>query len=119
MPIKEDVLYIRKPEDRFRKYEQSFQLSILVYISLPEGNLKQQQFKHEKKKKELGLKSEKTQIRSKMNKKQFCSLELANQKGASSWLNATPLKQYHFDLAESEFRDGIALRYGWEPVKMP
>ena len=30
-----------------------------------------------------------------------------------------PLKQYHFDLAKREFRNGIVLRYGWDPVKMP
>ena len=30
-----------------------------------------------------------------------------------------PLKQYHFDLTKSEFRDGSALRFEWNPVKMP
>ena len=30
-----------------------------------------------------------------------------------------PLKRYHFDLTKSEFRGCIALRYGWDPVKMP
>ena len=29
------------------------------------------------------------------------------------------LKRYHFDLTKTEFCDGIALRYGWDPVKMP
>ena len=39
--------------------------------------------------------------------------------GASSWLNAMPLKRYHFDRTKSELRDGIAVRYLWNPVKMP
>ena len=30
-----------------------------------------------------------------------------------------PLQRYYFDLRESEFRDDIALGYGWVPVKMP
>ena len=41
------------------------------------------------------------------------------EKGASCWLNALPLKRYHFDLTKGEFRDGIALRYGWDHVKLP
>ena len=40
------------------------------------------------------------------------SLELASEEGPSSWL-------YHFNLTKSEFRDGIALCYGWNPMKMP
>ena len=30
-----------------------------------------------------------------------------------------PLNRYQFDLTKIEFRDGIALRYGWDTVKMP
>ena len=47
------------------------------------------------------------------------AMKLSREKGASCWLNVLPLKKYHFDLTKSEFRDGIALRYGWEPVKLP
>ena len=32
--------------------------------------------------------------------------------------NAIPLKKYNFNLCKSEFRDGIALRYCWEPPKL-
>ena len=56
-----------------------------------------------------------------MNKNEIRSLDLANEKGASNWLNDMPLKRYHFDLTKGKFRFrvGIALRYGWDPVKMP
>ena len=40
------------------------------------------------------------------------------EKGASCWLNAIPLKRYTFVLTKGEFRDGIALRYGWDPIKL-
>ena len=45
-----------------------------------------------KKENALGIKSKKTRIRSKLNKNESRLLDLANEKGASSWLNATPLK---------------------------
>ena len=47
------------------------------------------------------------------------ALELASEKGASNWLNALPLSGYNFNLSKSEFRDGIYLRYGWEPTNIP
>ena len=42
------------------------------------------------------------------------TIQLAAEKGASSWLSALPLSIHGFDLTKTEFRDGIALRYTWE-----
>lgn len=45
---------------------------------------------------------------------------LANMKVKSSvWLSAYPLKKHHFDLAPSEFRDALAVRYMRTPTEMP
>jgi len=41
------------------------------------------------------------------------SLELASEKGASTWLNVIPLKEIGFDLNKREFRDALRLRYNW------
>ena len=38
---------------------------------------------------------------------------MACEKGSSSWLSALPLKSYGYCLNKSEFRDAVALRYGW------
>ena len=47
------------------------------------------------------------------------TIQLASEKGASSWLNALPLSKHGFDLTNTEFRDGIALRYTWEAKNEP
>ena len=41
------------------------------------------------------------------------AVDLACEKGASSWLNAIPLKDMNFDLSKREFRDALRLRYDW------
>ena len=46
-------------------------------------------------------------------------MKLSSEKRASSWLNALPLQKYGFALTKSEFRDGLVLRYGWEPKNLP
>ena len=38
-------------------------------------------------------------------------LNLASEKGASSWLTSLPLKDYGFRLNKQEFDDAIAMRY--------
>jgi hypothetical protein len=47
------------------------------------------------------------------------SVKLAQEKGASSWLIALPLRQHGFALHKSAFRDALALRYGWIPKDIP
>ena len=47
------------------------------------------------------------------------TIQLASEKGASSWLNALPLSKHGFDLTKTEFLDGIALRYTWELKNTP
>ena len=41
------------------------------------------------------------------------AVDLAREKGASSWLTAIPLKEMNFDLSKREFRDALRLRYDW------
>ena len=41
------------------------------------------------------------------------AVDLACEKGASSWLTAIPLKDMNFDLSKREFRDVLRLRYDW------
>ena len=53
-----------------------------------------------------------TFLKDRLQENQRYALDLAAEKGVSSWLNTLPLKLYHFDLTKTELRDGSALRYG-------
>ena len=46
-------------------------------------------------------------------------MEQARDKGASSWLNAIPLKDKGFDLNKEEFRDSLRLRYNLPLKDLP
>ena len=41
------------------------------------------------------------------------SMELSQEKGASTWLTALPIEEHGFVLPKAAFRDSLALRYGW------
>ena len=47
------------------------------------------------------------------------TLNLAAEKGASSWLTCRPLRQYGFNLHKQAFWDALCLRYGWTPPGLP
>ena len=47
------------------------------------------------------------------------SMELTQEKGASCWLTALPIEQFGFHLHKRDFRDALALRYGWLPSQAP
>ena len=46
-------------------------------------------------------------------------VELAQEKGASSWLSVLPLEEHGFFLHKGEFRDALCLRYGWQLSNIP
>ena len=54
-----------------------------------------------------------TVIASMSQGQQKCA-KAAQEKGASAWLAAVPVKQLGFALHKSAFRDAICLRYGWQ-----
>ena len=43
----------------------------------------------------------------------------AQEKGASSWLSALPIKKLGYSLNKREFRDAVSLRYGWQIPDTP
>ena len=47
------------------------------------------------------------------------AVNLAKEKGASTWLTVLPLTYHGFALHKSAFHDALALRYGWTPSKLP
>ena len=58
-------------------------------------------------------------IKSVLNTDQRYTLERASEKGASAWPNVLPLKRYGFQIYKSDFRDGLSLRYSWNPKNAP
>ena len=57
------------------------------------------------------LKEKLDQVNSSISGKTLRALDLATQKGASSWLTVLPIRDMNFDLNKSEFRDAVKLRY--------
>ncbi len=52
-----------------------------------------------------------SRIRSKLKPETARAVDLAAEKGASSWLSCLPLKDQGFALHKGDFRDALALRY--------
>ena len=46
-------------------------------------------------------------------------VDLAQEKGSSSWLSVLPLEEHGFYLHKGEFRDALCLRYGWNLCSTP
>ena len=58
-------------------------------------------------------------IKNSVDSKMKRNLELANEKGAGTWLTALPLKSMGYVLNKQEFRDAICLRYAWKIPNTP
>ena len=47
------------------------------------------------------------------------AMDLAKEKGASSWLSVLPIDEFGFFLHKGAFQDAVALRYAWHLPNMP
>ena len=66
--------------------------------------------------KEARFKEKVATLTDSLSENEVRSFSTAQEKGASSWLSALPIKSLGYSLNKQEFRDAICLRYGW-PVK--
>ena len=118
-------LNIALPQDLHKNLEKSIEISTPL-ASFNNDSFEIQQCELEQTKISLRQKadmqreliSKKSRIENNLPEMKY-TIQLASEKGASSWLNALPLSKHGFDLTKTEFRDGIALRYTWEAKNTP
>ena len=121
IPRKEGGLSIPLPEDTANEYERS----IRNCEPLQNHNDLDAEFHQAKilqkirKEKQEQARAKNWVIKELIKDKEAYSRDLAMEKGTSCWLNAFPVKRYHFDLTKEQFRDWIALSFRWHPVKLP
>ena len=117
LPLKSGGLAIDCPENHHDDYELSKKLSEPLEDKDPlTAELWQKRTLDDllnAKKKKIAEKI--SNIKSVLSTEQRYALERASEKGATAWLNVLPLKRYGFQLNKSEFRDGLSLRYSWNP----
>ena len=65
------------------------------------------------------LKDEAANLRESLPPSLQLAMDLAREKGASTWLTVLPIEEHGFALHKQAFRDAIALRYGWTPANLP
>ena len=76
--------------------------------------------KREKKlEKEKAYKEEAGKIASQLDEKANRLFLAAQEKGASSWLSALPLKKLGYSLTSQQFRNTLCVRYGWNISGLP
>ena len=80
---------------------------------------------------QIAAKSEVRSLKRNNSKQAACSLrdtlpshlqramDLAMEKGSSSWLTTLPIEEFGFVLHKGAFHDAVALRYGWTPSRLP
>jgi len=57
--------------------------------------------------------SEATHLEGKLAANVKWAMQVASEKGASSWLATLPIADHGFALHKGTFQDAICLRYGW------
>ena len=69
--------------------------------------------------KKAKLEQETTDVRTKIPQDMRRYMDIAQEKGASSWLTVIPLAEYDLALHKGDFRDALCIRYNWTPDRLP
>ena len=72
-----------------------------------------------KERKRSRLKDEAVHLRDSLSLSLQLVMDLAREKGASTWLTVLPIEEHGFTLHKQAFRDAVSLRYGWTPAHIP
>ena len=59
------------------------------------------------------------EVKEELSRPVLRAIELANEKGSSTWLTALPLQDQGFNLNKREFHDALSLRYRWQLKNTP
>ena len=115
-----------------KKVDQEYQSSSLVTLALQDHILEQNDvYGHEIITQQLESKATVKNINNKnrsntasnllgaLSESLQRSVNLASEKGSSTWLTVLPLSEHGFALHKGACHDALALRYGWLPARMP
>ena len=129
LPYRYGGLGIQNPvKTADREYETSTKITLGLKQLIIDQNMDVSQYneaetKETKRKikaeRENELKQKALELKIDMTDTEIRYFETAQEKGASSWLSALPLKRMGYTLNKQEFRDAICLRYGWEIKGVP
>ena len=75
--------------------------------------------KERKKLKDLNFKEKADALPNQMDDKSKRLFLASQEKGASSWLSALPIKNLGYSLTSVEFRNSLFVRYGWKIQGLP
>ena len=109
MPFKMGGMNIKLPSNHENHLEWSKKKSLVLESQDPVTAIIQQEkiSTKIKKLKTNRTNQKKTNLIKSLNETDIYAIDLASEKGASSWLNALPLSRYNFNQNKQEFRDCI------------
>ena len=125
LPLRMGGLNIALPQDLHKNLGQSIELSSpLASFKIDSFQIQQCELEQtkislrQKADNQRELISKKSGIENSLPEMKY-TIQLASEKGATSWLNALALSKHGFDFTKTEFRDGMALGYTWEAMNTP
>ena len=109
------------------EYENSVKLTKMLKVHIVDQNIEGvinekdiQQISYEiTKKRESQQEQELDNILDRLDVRTKKKVETAREQGASNWLSSLPIKAKGFQLNKQDFKDAIAIRYGWKIEGLP